>query len=52
MPDHRFSFSVSPDSRPWWRTWIHYPNPTLDALLGMMFGIAVIVIAFWLLTAM
>ena len=49
-PDHRFTFSVSPDSRPWWRIWNDYPNPTRDALVGA-FGIAVIVIAFWFLTA-
>jgi hypothetical protein len=45
-----FTFSVSPDSRPWWRIWNDYPNPTRDALVGV-FGIAVIVIAIWFLTA-
>jgi hypothetical protein len=49
-PDHRFTFSVSPDSRPWWRIWNDYPNPTRDAVVGAL-GIAIIVIAFWFLTA-
>jgi len=49
-PDHKFTFSVSPDSGPWWRIWNDYPNPTGDAVLGA-FGIAVIVIAFWFLAA-
>jgi len=50
MPQHRFTFSVSPDSRPWWRIWNDYANPTRDAVVGA-FGIAVIVIAVWLLLA-
>jgi len=50
MPDHKARFSTSQDRRPWWRVWNDYPNPTRDALLGL-FGIAVIVIVFWFLTA-
>jgi hypothetical protein len=49
-PDHGFTFSVSPDSRPWWRTWNDYADPTRDAVVGT-FGIAVIVIAVWFLMA-
>src|SRR5262249_7709666 len=49
-PDHKFTFSVSPESRPWWRIWNDYPNPTRDAVVGA-FGIAVIVIVFWFLAA-
>jgi len=48
--DHRFTFSVSPDSTPWWRIWNDYPNPTRDAVVGA-FGIAIIVIAVWFLMA-
>jgi hypothetical protein len=44
MPDHKVTFSVSPDSRPWWRIWNDYPNPTRDA-------VAVMVIAVWLFMA-
>ena len=50
MPDHKITFSTNPDRRPWWRAWIDYPNPTRDALVGV-FGIVVVVIAFWFLTA-
>jgi hypothetical protein len=50
LPDHRFTFSVSPDSRRWWRIWNDYPDPTRDAVVGA-FGIAVIVIAVWFLMA-
>jgi len=49
-PDHGFTFSVSPDSGPWWHIWNDHPNPTRDAVVGA-FGIAIIVIAFWFLTA-
>jgi hypothetical protein len=50
MPDHKARFSTSQDRRPWWRVWNDYANPTRDALVGA-FGIAVIVIVFWFLTA-
>ena len=49
-PDHKVTFSVSRDSRPWWRIWNDYPNPTRDAVVGA-FGIAVMVIAVWLFMA-
>jgi len=47
MPDHKFNFSVTRDSRPWWRTWNDYPDPTRDTLLAL-FAIAIIVMIFWI----
>jgi hypothetical protein len=51
MPDHKVKISISRERRPWWRTWNDYPNPTRDALLAL-FGIAVVVMAFWFLLSM
>ena len=48
MPEHKITFSTDADSSPWWRAWID--NPTRDALVGV-FGIAIILVVFWLLTA-
>jgi hypothetical protein len=50
MPEHKATFSTSPDRRPWWRIWNDYPNPTRDAVV-VVFGIAVIVVVFWFLMA-